>query len=51
MKTVLRILFVICLVIALAHKDAGAAEGGYSNYIPGTYCDRRSPDFEPRIQS
>jgi hypothetical protein len=35
----LRILTVCCFVIALTGKDARAAEGGYSNYIPGTYGD------------
>ena len=34
-----RILAAGCLVIALANHGARAAEGGYSNYIPGTYGD------------
>lgn len=34
-----RILAIFFLVIALADMDARAAEGGYSNYIPGTYGD------------
>ena len=32
-------LIVSILVIALADRDTKAAEGGYSNYIPGTYGD------------
>ncbi|MEH6575802.1 MAG: hypothetical protein V7731_01875 [Amphritea sp.] len=39
MKIVLRILTVFCLVIGYADKPVSAAEGGYSNYIPGTYGD------------
>ncbi len=39
MNTTLRIVAVCCLVIALVETDAKAAEGGYSNYIPGTYGD------------
>ena len=39
MHLALRIFTVTCLIIALADQDAGAAEGGYSNYIPGTYGD------------
>jgi hypothetical protein len=39
MSMALRILAVTCLAIALADKDARAAEGGYSNYIAGTYGD------------
>ncbi len=35
----LRILAVNCLVFTLAYKSAMAAEGGYSNYVPGTYGD------------
>ncbi len=41
MKTPLRILGVACVVIALATLEARSAEGGYSNYIPGTYGDWR----------
>ena len=39
MKKVLCILTVSCLIIALSDMEARAAEGGYSNYIPGTYGD------------
>lgn len=39
MNLALGTLTVCCLVIALTGKDARAAEGGYSNYIPGTYGD------------
>jgi hypothetical protein len=35
----LRILAVSCLVLGLAGTDTRAAEGGYSNYVPGTYGD------------
>jgi len=35
----LRLLTVCALVIALAGNEAMAAEGGYSNYIPGSYGD------------
>jgi hypothetical protein len=34
-----RLLTVSWFVLALADKVAIAAEGGYSNYIPGTYGD------------
>jgi hypothetical protein len=36
MKQALCILLASFLVIAFADKDTRAAEGGYSNYIPGT---------------
>ena len=39
MKTALRTLGVACVVIALATASTRAAEGGYSNYIPGTCGD------------
>ena len=39
MKKVLFILLVSFLFIALTDRDTRAAEGGYSNYIPGTYGD------------
>ncbi len=39
MNVTVRVLLVGCLVMALANGDARAAEGGYSNYIPGTYGD------------
>jgi hypothetical protein len=39
MNRTLRVFAVICLVMALVDNDARAAEGGYSNYIPGTYGD------------
>ena len=39
MNVALWVLIVSCFVVALAVKDARAAEGGYSNYIPGTYGD------------
>ena len=34
-----RLLTLACLFIALVEKGAWAAEGGYSNYVPGTYGD------------
>ncbi len=34
-----RWLSVGCLVLATAGNDGEASEGGYSNYIPGTYGD------------
>ena len=37
MSSGLRILTFGRLVLALVARDARAAEGGYSNYIPGTY--------------
>ena len=37
MNMTLRVFAVSCLVMALVENDARAAEGGYSNYIPGTY--------------
>jgi hypothetical protein len=36
---ILRIVAAGCLVVALAGQGARAAEGGYSNYLPGTYGD------------
>ena len=36
---ILRIVAAGCLVVALAGQGARAAEGGYSNYVPGTYGD------------
>ena len=36
---ILRIFAVCCLIIVLAATDATAAEGGYSNYVAGTYGD------------
>ena len=39
MNNTLRIFAACCLVISLVETDARAAEGGYSNYIPGTYGD------------
>ena len=39
MNMTVRIFAVCCLVIALAESDATAAEGGYSNYVAGTYGD------------
>ena len=39
MNWALRILSVNCVVFTLAYKSAMAAEGGYSNYVPGTYGD------------
>ena len=35
----LRILAVSCVVFVFGTRDTVAAEGGYSNYIPGTYGD------------
>ena len=35
----LRFAAVTCLAVALAGQGARAAEGGYSNYVPGTYGD------------
>jgi hypothetical protein len=39
MNIVLRVLTVFCLVVGFGDKHLSAAEGGYSNYIPGTYGD------------
>jgi hypothetical protein len=39
MNSILHIATTACLILALAARDAQAAEGGYSNYIPGTYGD------------
>ncbi len=39
MNNTLRIFAACCFVISLVETDARAAEGGYSNYIPGTYGD------------
>ncbi len=39
MNMTVRIFAVCCLIIALAESEATAAEGGYSNYIAGTYGD------------
>ncbi len=39
MNKTLRIFTAIWLVIALVESDASAAEGGYSNYVAGTYGD------------
>ena len=39
MNKTLRIFAACCVVVTLVETDARAAEGGYSNYIPGTYGD------------
>ncbi|MGI9509428.1 MAG: SphA family protein [Geminicoccaceae bacterium] len=39
MSSCLRLLTLSWLVLALVARDAEAAEGGYSNYVPGTYGD------------
>ncbi len=39
MNKTLRIFVTCYLVIALVKTDANAAEGGYSNYLAGTYGD------------
>ncbi len=39
MNKTLRIFAACCLVVALVETDARAAEGGYSNYVAGTYGD------------
>ncbi len=40
MNLTFRVFAASYLVIAIiTHKDASAAEGGYSNYVPGTYGD------------
>ncbi len=38
-RAALRVLAVSCLVFTLGHGGTRAAEGGYSNYVPGTYGD------------
>ncbi len=39
MNNTLRIFAACCLIIVLVETDARAAEGGYSNYVAGTYGD------------
>ena len=39
MRLMLRLLIVGGVVAPLGFENVGASEGGYSNYIPGTYGD------------